>query len=132
MTIMVGCVGRGGNPSAAAPRHCRGGVEGVVSVLGVVPGGTACCSGVCVIGEILPRLDLAVTDPLSKELDGRLGVTFVDRLDGNARDTHRSTMAYAQRRTLVARARSRGLARAGDRGCAAGKNASLRLLPDYR
>ena len=55
------------------------------------------------VGQVPPRLGLAVTDPLAEEPDGRLGITLVDGLDGTAGNAHSTTLAYAQQRTLVPR-----------------------------
>jgi hypothetical protein len=55
-----------------------------------------------VIGQVTPRLGLAVTDPLDEEPDGPPGITHVDGLDGNARNAHSTTLAYAQRRVHAA------------------------------
>jgi hypothetical protein len=54
-----------------------------------------------VAGQIRPRLGLAVAYPLDEEPDGRLGITLVDGLDGNTGNAHSTTLAYAERRTLV-------------------------------
>jgi len=55
------------------------------------------------IGQVTPRLGLAVTDPLDEEPDSRLGITLVDKLDGNVGNAHSTTLAYAQQHTLVPR-----------------------------
>jgi hypothetical protein len=46
-----------------------------------------------VIGQVPPRLGLAVTDPLDEEPDDRLGITLIDELDGNAGNAIARTMA---------------------------------------
>jgi hypothetical protein len=63
-----------------------------------------------VIGQVPPRLGLAVTDPFDEEPDGRLGITLVDGLNGNAGNAHGRRLTYAQRRTLVAAYRVSGRA----------------------
>ena len=50
------------------------------------------------IGQVTPRLNLTVTDPLDQEPDGRLEITVADGLDGNVGNAHSATLAYAQRR----------------------------------
>lgn len=63
----------------------------------------ACALRFCVIGQINPRLGLAVTDPLGKEPDSRLKITLADRQDGNAGNTHGTRLAYARRHPLMPR-----------------------------
>ena len=53
------------------------------------------------VGQIPPRLGLAIAYLLDEEPDGRLGITLVDRLNGNAGNAHSTTLAYAERRNLL-------------------------------
>jgi hypothetical protein len=55
-----------------------------------------------VIGQIPSGLGLAVTDPLDEEPDGRLGITVVDGLNGNAGNAHGRRLAYTQRHSRAA------------------------------
>jgi len=75
----------------------------VTDDIGTVRGDKARAVRFRVIGQVRPRLGLAVTDPLDEEADGRLGITVADGLDGNVGNAHNTTLAYAQRRTLVPR-----------------------------
>jgi len=73
----------------------------VTDDIGTVRGDKAGAVRFGMIGQVTPRLGLAVTDPLDEEPDGRLGITFVEGLDGNVGNAHSTTLAYAGRRTLV-------------------------------
>ena len=57
------------------------------------------------IGQVPPRLGLAVSDPLDKEPGDRLRITFINELDGNAGNGHSTTLTY---RTDVLSWRCRG------------------------
>jgi hypothetical protein len=73
----------------------------VTNDVGTVRGDQARVVRLRVIGQIPPRLGLAVTHPLDERPDGRLGIALVDGLDGDAGNARSATLAYAERRTLV-------------------------------
>jgi hypothetical protein len=73
----------------------------VADDVGAVRGDQARAVRFRVVGQVSPRLSLAVDDPLDEEPNGRLGITLVDGLDDNAGNAHSTTLAYAERRTLV-------------------------------
>jgi hypothetical protein len=50
-----------------------------------------------VIGQVPASLGLAVTNPRGEEPDGRLEVTFINGLDGNAGNAHGTRLPYARR-----------------------------------
>jgi hypothetical protein len=73
----------------------------VTDDVGTVRGDQARAVWLRVIGQIRPRLGLAIAYPLDEEPDGRLGITLVDGPDGITRNAHSTTLAYAERHTLV-------------------------------
>ena len=90
--------------NAAAPESGMAGLPhdpNVSNDVGTVRGDQARVVRLRVIGQIPPRLGLAVTHPLDERPGGRLGIALVDGLDGDAGNTRSTTLAYAERPTLV-------------------------------
>ena len=90
--------------NAAAPESGMAGLPHDPSVsddVGTARGDQARVVRLRVIGQIPPRLGLAVTHPLDERPDGRLGIALVGGLDGDAGNARSATLAYAERRTLV-------------------------------
>jgi hypothetical protein len=97
-------------PRPGEPAECRGaGIRhsrtparpNVTNDVGTVRGDQARVVRLRMIGQIPPRLGLAVTRLFDERPDGRLGIALVDGLDGDVGNAHSATLANAERRTVV-------------------------------